>query len=94
MNKARLCIAAAVAVLMTGCAGMSASPGKRELIVVGNDEKVAFSDAGTRDKPEESIKQIATDVWGSEDALEGLATPLLEPLSGYYGGASGPRTRT
>src|SRR5438132_859351 len=47
MNKARLCIVAAVAVLMTGCAGMSASPGKRELIVVGNDEKVAFSDAGT-----------------------------------------------
>ena len=47
MSKARICIAATVAVLITACAGMSPSPGKRELMVVGNDEKVGFSDAGT-----------------------------------------------
>ena len=29
-----------------GCATMNPAPGKRELIVVGNDEKVGFSDAG------------------------------------------------
>ena len=46
MSKARLCIAGVVAVLITACAGMTPSPGKRELMVVGNDEKVSFSDAG------------------------------------------------
>ena len=32
---------------LAGCAAMNPAPGKRELIVVGNDEKVGFSDAGT-----------------------------------------------
>src|SRR4249920_3386622 len=31
---------------LAGCAGMNPAPGKRELIVVGNDEKVSISDAG------------------------------------------------
>jgi DNA-binding beta-propeller fold protein YncE len=31
---------------LAGCAAMNPAPGKRELIVVGNDEKVAISDAG------------------------------------------------
>ena len=31
---------------LAGCAAMNPAPGKRELIVVGNDEKVGFSDAG------------------------------------------------
>jgi DNA-binding beta-propeller fold protein YncE len=31
---------------LAGCAAMTPTPGKRELIVVGNDEKVGFSDAG------------------------------------------------
>src|SRR5438270_13616350 len=67
MNNARLCTAAALAVLLAACAGMSpSSPGKRELIVVGNDEKVAFSDAGTfvfsaPGKDTVSIVDIGTD---------------------------------
>ena len=31
---------------LAGCVAMTPTPGKRELIVVGNDEKVGFSDAG------------------------------------------------
>jgi DNA-binding beta-propeller fold protein YncE len=31
---------------LAGCAAMNSAPGKRELIVVGNDEKVGISDAG------------------------------------------------
>ena len=47
MNNARLCTAAALAVLLAACAEMSpSSPGKRELIVVGTDEKAMFNDAG------------------------------------------------
>ena len=37
---------AACLILLAGCAAMNPSPGKRELMVVGNDEKVGFSDAG------------------------------------------------
>jgi DNA-binding beta-propeller fold protein YncE len=32
---------------LAGCAAMNPAPGKRELIVVGNDEKVGITDAGT-----------------------------------------------
>ena len=46
MSKVRLCIAAAVVILVSACAGMSPSPGKRELMIVGNDEKVAVDGAG------------------------------------------------
>ena len=66
MRKVRLCIAAAVVAAITACAGMSPSPGKRELMVVGNDEKVRFNDAGTFDfsapgKDTVSIVDIGTD---------------------------------
>jgi len=66
MRKVRLCIAAAVVAAITACAGMSPSPGKRELMVVGNDEKVGFSDAGTLvfsapGKDTVSIVDIGTD---------------------------------
>jgi DNA-binding beta-propeller fold protein YncE len=46
MNKVRLSIAAAVVAALTACAGMSPSPGKRELMVVGNDEKVTWDESG------------------------------------------------
>ncbi len=46
MRKVRLSIAAAVLAALTACAGMSPSPGKRELMIVGNDEKVGVNDAG------------------------------------------------
>jgi len=70
MKRTRLCIAVAVALLVGGCAQMSSmtgsSPGKRELVVVGNDEKVAFSAAGTfvfsaPGKDTVSIVDIGTD---------------------------------
>ena len=46
MNKQRLAIAVGFVAALTACAGMSQSPGKRELMVVGNDEKVSINDAG------------------------------------------------
>src|SRR5687767_7119278 len=65
MSKVRLSIAAAV-VALTACAGMNPSPGKRELMVVGNDEKTSFSDAGgfvfsAPGKDTVSIVDIGTD---------------------------------
>jgi DNA-binding beta-propeller fold protein YncE len=38
--------AAACLISLAGCAAMNPPPGKRELMVVGNDEKVGLSDAG------------------------------------------------
>ena len=51
---------------LVGCAAMDPGPGKRELMVVGNDEKVAFSDTGTfvftaPGKDSVSIVDIGTD---------------------------------
>ncbi|MBI2749596.1 MAG: YncE family protein [Burkholderiales bacterium] len=46
MSKVRLGIAAAVIAALTACAGMSPSPGKRELMIVGNDQKIGVNDAG------------------------------------------------
>ncbi len=40
-------IIVACLISLAGCAAMNPAPGKRELMVVGNDEKVGFSDAGT-----------------------------------------------
>lgn len=37
---------AACLISLAGCAAMNSAPGKRELIVVGNDEKAGISDAG------------------------------------------------
>ena len=39
-------IIVACLISIAGCAAMNPAPGKRELMVVGNDEKVGFSDAG------------------------------------------------
>jgi DNA-binding beta-propeller fold protein YncE len=66
MNKVRLSIATAVVAALTACAGMSPSTGKRELMVVGNDEKVRFNDAGGFDfsapgRDSVSIVDIGTD---------------------------------
>jgi DNA-binding beta-propeller fold protein YncE len=46
MNKQRLAIAVGFVAALTASAGMSQTPGKRELMVVGNDEKVSVNDAG------------------------------------------------
>ena len=39
-------LAAACLISLAGCTATNPAPGKRELMVVGNDEKVGFSDAG------------------------------------------------
>jgi hypothetical protein len=39
-------IIVACLISLAGCAAMNPGPGKRELMVVGNDEKVGISDAG------------------------------------------------
>ena len=44
MNTTRLCIAAATLATLAACAGTGMAPGKRELMIVGNDEKVTFVD--------------------------------------------------
>src|SRR6476661_8358135 len=57
---------AACLILLAGCTTMNPAPGKRELMVVGNDEKVGISDAGTyvfsaAGKDTVSIIDIGTD---------------------------------
>ena len=44
MNTTRLCIAAAVLATLAACAGTGTAPGARQLMIVGNDEKVVFID--------------------------------------------------
>jgi DNA-binding beta-propeller fold protein YncE len=66
MNKVRISIAAAVVAALTACTGMSPSPGKRELMVVGNDEKVIWDESGkvvfrAPGKDTVSIVDIGTD---------------------------------
>ena len=46
MMNMRVLVAAVSLAVLAGCAGMQQSGGKRELMVVGNDEKVSVSDAG------------------------------------------------
>lgn len=46
MMNMRVLVAAVSLAVLAGCAGMEQSGGKRELMVVGNDEKVGISDAG------------------------------------------------
>jgi DNA-binding beta-propeller fold protein YncE len=66
MNQVRLGIAATVVAALTACAGMSPSSGKRELMVVGNDEKVTWDESGkvvfrAPGKDTVSIVDIGTD---------------------------------
>jgi DNA-binding beta-propeller fold protein YncE len=46
MNASRIALAALVVATIAGCAQMAPSPGKRELMVVGIDEKASFDAAG------------------------------------------------
>jgi len=64
----RTIVAVLVAAALAGCAGMatSAGPGKRQLMLIGNDEKVGFDDAGKQvqsppGKDTVSIVDIGTD---------------------------------
>ena len=45
-DRLKFLAAASSLIALGGCAAMNPGPGKRELMVVGNDEKVNFSDAG------------------------------------------------
>ena len=44
--KTQVLIAAVTLAVLAGCAGMEQSGGKRELMIVGNDEKVSWDEAG------------------------------------------------
>jgi len=64
----RTIVAVLVAAALAGCAGMatSAGPGKRQLMLIGNDEKVGFDDDGKQvqsppGKDTVSIVDIGTD---------------------------------
>ena len=67
MNKVRLAVAAAAVSTLAACAGMGPStPGKRELMVVGNDQKVSWDESGkvvfsAPGKDTVSIVDIGTD---------------------------------
>ena len=59
-------VIAACLISLSGCTAMNPGPGKRELMVVGNDEKVGISDAGSyvfsaAGKDTVSIIDIGTD---------------------------------
>jgi DNA-binding beta-propeller fold protein YncE len=65
-RSVKLAIALAWLISLAGCAAMYPATGKRELIVVGNDEKVSISDAGAyvfgpAGKDSVSIIDIGTD---------------------------------
>jgi DNA-binding beta-propeller fold protein YncE len=47
MNRSSLAAAVLGLVFAAGCAQMPSGPGKRELMIVGNDEKLSWNDAGT-----------------------------------------------
>ncbi|MFH1043715.1 MAG: YncE family protein [Pseudomonadota bacterium] len=46
MMTMRVLVAAVSLAVLAGCAGMQQSGGKRELMIVGNDEKVSWDEAG------------------------------------------------
>jgi DNA-binding beta-propeller fold protein YncE len=65
MKYPRLSVAAAVIVALAACAQMGATPGKRELMIVGNDEKTIIDNGGfvfaAPGKDTVSIVDIGTD---------------------------------
>jgi DNA-binding beta-propeller fold protein YncE len=84
MNKQRLAIAIGLVAALTACAAMSQSPGKRELMVVGNDEKVSINDAGVfvygaPGKDTVSIIDIGTDPLAPRIVV---SLPLLNSIFG------------
>jgi len=84
MNKQRFVIVVGFVAALTACAGTSQSPGKRELMVVGNDEKVSISDAGVfvygaPGKDTVSIIDIGTDPLAPKIVV---SLPLLNSIFG------------
>jgi len=66
LHLARPLVAIATALALAGCAAVGAQPGARQLMLVGNDEKVGFDDAGKQvqsppGKDSISIVDIGTD---------------------------------
>ena len=64
--RTRLLVLSIAALVMAGCANMSSAPGKRQLILVANDEKQNWDDAGRvvlspHGKDSVSIVDIGTD---------------------------------
>jgi DNA-binding beta-propeller fold protein YncE len=84
MNKQRFAIAIGFVAALIACAAMSQSPGKRELMVVGNDEKVSINDAGVfvygaPGKDTVSIIDIGTDPLAPRIVV---SLPLLNSIFG------------
>ena len=46
MNSIRICVAVAALATLTACSTMDSAPGKRELMIVGNDNKVTWDASG------------------------------------------------
>src|ERR1700681_4105326 len=66
MMNTRVLVAAVSLAVLAGCAGMQQSGGKRELMIVGNDEKVSWDAAGKQmilppGKDTVSVIDIGTD---------------------------------
>jgi DNA-binding beta-propeller fold protein YncE len=66
MMHMRVLVAAVSLAVLAGCAGMEQSGGKRELMIVGNDEKVSWDEAGKQvllppGKDTVSVIDIGTD---------------------------------
>ena len=66
MKNTRVIVAALGLAVLAGCAGMQQSGGKRELMIVGNDEKVSWDEAGKQvllppGKDTVSVIDIGTD---------------------------------
>ena len=64
--RPRLLVLSIAALVLAGCANMSSAPGKRQLILVANDEKQSWDDAGRvvlgpHGKDSVSIVDIGTD---------------------------------
>ena len=84
MKKSGLVIAVAVVAALAASAGTSQTPGKRELMVVGNDEKVSVNDAGAfvfgaPGKDTVSIIDIGTDPLAPKIIV---SLPLLNSIFG------------
>src|SRR4030095_16685757 len=84
MDKARVRIAVAFVATFAACAVMGQTPGKRELMVGGNEEKVSINDAGVfvygaPGKDTISIIDIGTDPLAPRIVV---SLPLLNSIFG------------
>jgi len=78
LNLARPLVAIATALALAGCAALGAQPGARQLMLVGNDEKVGFDDGG---KHAEAVVAVHVTDTGRE-LQRGAPDDVRDALSG------------